>query len=154
MSLFNADWVGRVENLLLSGATGTGKSWIGCALGYGAIRAGYSVRYYRTNLFLKEYRLARIDGTITKLRKRLAMPALIILDDFGIAPIPEASKEDLFELLEARRENASTMIIGQLAPAEWHSFLDSTHMADAMMGRIVQRAHVIDLKGPSRRKRL
>jgi DNA replication protein DnaC len=152
--LLNGDWVKRKENLLLSGAAGTGKTWLGCAIGHGAIRAGMMVRYFRTNLLLEEIRKAHADRSIAKIRKSLATPSLLILDDFGIAPIPEASKEDLFELLEARCDNNSTMIIGQLAPVEWHSFLDTSHMADAMMDRIVQRSHSINLKGDSLRKRL
>lgn len=153
-ALLSGDWVIRTENLLLSGPVGTGKSWLGCALGYAAIRAGHSVRYFRTNLMLEELRKGHVDGSIGKLRKALLTPRLVILDDFGIAPIPETSKEDLFELLESRCDNGSIMIIGQLAPIEWHSFLDTSHMADAMMDRIVQRAHSVELKGDSLRKRL
>jgi DNA replication protein DnaC len=153
-SLLTGDWVRRGENVLLSGAAGTGKTWLGCGIGHGAIRTGLSVRYFRTNLLLEEIRRAHADGSIARMRKSLSVPQLVILDDFGIAPIPEASKEDLFELLESRCDNSSTMIIGQLAPIEWHSFLDTSHMADAMMDRIVQRSHSIALKGDSLRKRL
>lgn len=153
-TLLTADWVRRTENLLLSGAAGTGKSWLGCAIGQAAVRAGLSVRYFRTNLLLEEIRKAHADRSIAKMRKSLYAPRLLILDDFGIAPIGEPSKADLFELLEARCDAGSTMIIGQLAPTEWHAYLDTGHMADAMMERIVQRAHMIALKGDSLRKRL
>jgi DNA replication protein DnaC len=152
--LFDAEWVRRTENVLLSGASGTGKTYIGCALGNAAVRTGLSVRYCRTNLLLEELRRAHVDGSIAKQRRALSSPKLLILDDFGIAPIPEISKEDLFELLDMRCDSGSTMIIGQLAPADWHGFLGTNHMADAMMDRIVQRAHTIALKGDSRRKRL
>ncbi len=152
--LFDGEWIRRKENLLLSGASGTGKTYIGCALGHAAVRAGFSVRYGRTNLLLEDLRRGHVDGSIAKQRRSLSLPKLLILDDFGIAPIPEPSKEDLFELLDMRCDSGSTMIIGQLAPADWHGFLGTGHLADAIMDRMAQRAHNIALKGDSRRKRL
>lgn len=112
------------------------------------------MRYVRTNLLLQEMRTGHLDGTVSRLRKNLAIPKLLILDDFGIAPIDEPSKEDLFELLEARTDVGSTLIAGQMAPSEWYDYLASNHLADAIMDRIVQRAHRVELKGNSLRQRL
>jgi DNA replication protein DnaC len=152
--LLTGDWIRRKENLLLTGSSGVGKSWLGCAFGNAAIRAGYSVRYLRINLLLEDMRRADVDGSIPKLRKALASPDLLMLDDFGIAPISEKAKEYLFEILEARCDTGSTMIIGQLAPSEWYAYLGTKHLADAIMDRIVQQAHIMPLKGDSLRKRL
>lgn len=153
-SLLSADWVGRMENVLLTGCSGTGKTWLVCAIGHALVRQGITVRYVRTNLLLENMRTAHLDGTISKFRKALTKPALLILDDFGISPIPEASKDDLFELLEARTDVGSTMITGQLAPSEWHDYLETGHLADAIMDRVMQRSHTIALKGDSLRTRL
>lgn len=112
------------------------------------------MKYFRVTPLLDAMRLAQLDGTIAKLRRSLTKPHLLILDDFGLAPIEERSKEDLFELLEARTDVGSTLIAGQLAPSEWHNYLSTKHLADAIMDRVVQRAHTIELKGDSLRPRL
>lgn len=152
--LLTCHWIRNRDNLLLSGATGTGKTWIGCAMGVAAIQNGMSVRYVRTNPMLEEMRLAHLDGSISKTRGSLVKVDLLILDDFGIAPITEQAKEDLLELLEGRIDAGSTMIIGQLDPQEWHEYLDSPHLADAIMDRVVQRAHRLAFKGRSLRERI
>lgn len=151
--LLTCEWIRRADNLLLSGASGTGKTWLGCALGMAAVDLGLSVRYVRTNATLEEMRLAHLDGSIGKIRSSLVGADLLILDDFGIAPVPEQAKEDLLELLEGRIDQGATMVIGQLDPAEWHGYLDSPHLADAIMDRLVQRAHRIALRGGSMRER-
>ncbi|MBX9643120.1 MAG: IS21-like element helper ATPase IstB [Novosphingobium sp.] len=151
--LLTCQWIKRADNVLISGASGTGKSWIGCALGMAAVQLSLQVRYVRTNVTLEEMRLAHLDGSIAKFRAPLISAPLLILDDFGIAPIPEQAKEDLLELLEGRIDNGATMVIGQLDPDEWHGYLDSPHLADAIMDRLVQRAHRLKLKGGSMRAR-
>lgn len=151
--LLTCEWVRRTDNLLMSGAAGSGKTWLGCALGIAAVNLGLSVLYVRSNPMLEEMRLAHLDGSIAKLRSSLVRADLLILDDFGIAPIAEPSKEDLLELLEGRIDQGATMVIGQLDPSEWHGYLDSPHLADAILDRLVQRAHRIALKGGSLRQR-
>ena len=101
----------------------------------------------RANLMLEQMRIAHLDGTIAKLRRALTRPQVLILDDFGLGTITEAEKEDLFELLEARTNVGSTLITGQLSPSEWYNYLSMGHLADAIMGRILQRSHSIELKG-------
>lgn len=151
--LLTGEWIRRADNLLISGAAGTGKTWLGCAIGMAAVNLKLSVRYVRTNPTLEEFRLAHLDGSTPKLRAGLINADLLILDDFGIAPIPEQAKEDMLEILEGRIDQGATMVIGQLDPSEWHGYLDSPHLADAIMDRLVQRAHRIALKGESMRQR-
>ena len=151
--LLTCQWVRRYDHMFISGSSGGGKSWLGCAFGMAAVQLGLPVRYVRTNKTLEEMRLAHMDGSIAKYRAALITVPLLILDDFGVAPISEQAKEDLFELLEGRIDNGATMVIGQLDPNEWHGYLDSPHLADAIMDRLVQRAHRIEVKGPSMRPR-
>jgi DNA replication protein DnaC len=152
--LLTCRWIRNADNLLMSGPTGSGKTWLGCAMGVAAIQLGIGVRYVRTNNMLEEMTLAHGDGSIAKQRAALAKVPLLILDDFGIAPISEQAKEDLLELMEARIDNGATMVIGQLDPTEWHAYLDSPHLADAIMDGVIQRAHRIALRGGSLRARL
>lgn len=151
--LLRCDWIRNADNLLISGATGTGKTWLACCFGIAAIDQGLPVLYVRTNPMLEEMRLAHLDGSIARMRASLIKVPLLILDDFGIAPINEEAKEDLLELLDGRSDNGATLVVGQRAPAEWHTYLESAHMADAIMDRLMQRAHRLALTGPSLRKR-
>jgi len=152
--LLNPDWVRRRENLLLTGCSGTGKTWLACAIGQSLVRQTTSVLYHRTKLLLDDIRIAKLDGSLSRLRKSLVRPELLILDDFGIAPIDQTAKEDLFELIESRSGEGSILIAGQLSPKEWHSYLASDHLADAIMDRLIQNSHSISLKGESLRARL
>ncbi len=152
--LLSSDWLKRTENLLITGATGVGKSWVGCAIANSAIRRKVTVRYFRTNELLREIKLAQQAATSTKLKRQLVQPQLLVLDDFGIAEIDEEAAEMLLDLLDARIDFASTMVIGQRAVEQWHDYIGSAHMADAIIDRLLQRAHRLNLKGPSLRKRL
>ena len=148
------NWVRRQENLLLTGCAGTGKTWVACAIGHALVRNGIPVLYVRTKLMLEDLRIARLDGTLSRMRKSLARPELLILDDFGISPIDQSEKEDLFEVIEARSGKGSILVAGQLSPKEWHTYLNSDHLADAIMDRLFQNSHSIQLKGDSWRKTL
>jgi DNA replication protein DnaC len=151
--LLTCRWIKQSDNLLISGASGTGKTYLGCAFAVAAINLGLPVRYVRTNPMLQEMVLAHGDGSLAKVRAPLVGASLLILDDFGIAPIPERSKQDLLDILDDRLDKYATMVIGQLDPTEWHDYLATPHMADAIMDRFVQRAHRISLKGQSMRER-
>jgi DNA replication protein DnaC len=150
--LLTSAWVGNGETLLITGPTGTGKTWLACAFGTSAARAGYAVRYYRCNALLEEMAFAHADGSIKKLEAAIAKAQLLILDDFALAPIDERGKEDLLALLENRTGERATLIAGQRAHTEWHSYIDNPLLADAIMDRLVQRSHKIRLKGESMRK--
>lgn len=153
-NLLFPDWVARMENVILTGSTGTGKTWLACAIGNALVRQDIPVRYIRVKPLLEAMRGAHLDGTTLKLRRSLAKPKLLILDDFGISSISESAKEDLFEIIEARTDAGSTLIAGQLSPQEWHDYLQADHLADAIMDRLIQRSHVFNLKGDSMRSRL
>lgn len=152
--LLTCGWIRRCDNVLITGPAGSGKSFLGSALGAAAIDLGLSVRYVRTNPMLEQMALAHLDGSISKLRQSLISASLLILDDFGIAPITLRAKEDLLELLEGRIDAGSTIVMGQLAPEEWHDYLDAPHLADAIIDRLFQRSHRFALKGTSMRMRL
>jgi DNA replication protein DnaC len=140
------------RGVLVIGATGTGKTYVECALGHLAVRKGYRVRYYRTSRLLDELTLARADGSYSKLLSRLARYDLLILDDFLISPPTEMQRRDLLEVLEDRYGNRSTICGSQLPVETWHAQLGDPTLADALLDRLIHNAYRIVLKGPTRRK--
>lgn len=152
--LCNGNWIRQGHNLIVTGLTGTGKTYIVCALGHAATRMGYSVRYFRVNLLLEGMNFAHHDGTIGKLRAQLTKIDLVILDDMAITAIDERGKQDLLELLDARVGDKSTIVAGQRPFAEWHAFLDNPILADAILDRMSQQAYKLNLKGESMRRPL
>lgn len=147
-------WLNNGHNVIVTGPTGTGKTHVSCALGLAAIRLGRSVRYFRVNLLLEQLGYAREDGSIARMRAQIAKTDLVILDDLAIAPLEERAKEDLLELLDARVGEKSTIVAGQRTFAEWHDYLDNPILADAILDRMSQQAHKIQLKGDSKRRPL
>lgn len=154
IELLHPDWIKRKENLIINGCSGTGKTWLACAIGNALIRNNFSSLYFRTKNLLESINTARLDGTLGRVRKGLTRPELLILDDFGISPYSQQQTEDLFEIIESRTEEGSILIAGQLSTEEWHAYLCSGHLADAIMDRLIQNSHQILLKGDSRRKRI
>ncbi len=150
--LLTCQWIRRGETLLVTGSTGTGKTWLACAFAHAAARSGYSVRYFRANDLLEQMAFAHADGSIRKLMAVLSKTQLLILDDFALAPIDERAKEDLLALLDSRGGERATIFSGQRAYTEWHAYIDNPLLADAIMDRLVQRSHKISLKGESMRK--
>lgn len=140
------------RGVIVCGATGTGKTYVGCALGHQALRKGHRVRYYRTSRLLDELTLARADGSYAKLLGRLARYDVLILDDFLISPPTEMQRRDLLEVLEDRYGNRSTICGSQLPVDSWHAQLGDPTLADALLDRLVHNAYRIVLKGPTRRK--
>jgi len=152
-SLASGDWIRQALNLILTGASGVGKSWIAEACGQAACRQGLSVRYERTHRLLEDLRLAHADGTYSKRLTQLARTDLLILDDLGLKPLQPQERHDLLEVIEDRHSRHSTIITSQLPPETWHQYLQEATIADAILDRIFHRAHRIELKGPSLRKR-
>jgi DNA replication protein DnaC len=152
LRLASCAWVRNNEVVLVSGATGTGKSFLGCALGHSACRHGFSVRYYRFSRLLGELALARADGSYPKLLERLARTQLLILDDFGLSPLTDSERRDLLEVLEDRYNRRATLITSQLPFDHWHAIVGDTTFADAILDRLVHHAHRINLKGASMRR--
>jgi len=151
-SLTTCDWIRSQHNLHITGATGTGKSWLACSFGHQACRQGLSVRYERVSRLLEELRLARGDGSLPRKLTSLARTDLLILDDFGLKPLSSAEKHDLLEVIEDRHGLRSTLVTSQLPASRWHEYLDQPTLADALLDRLLAHSHKIELKGESMRK--
>ena len=145
-------WVTEHQNILISGATGTGKTYIACALAQQACRKGSRAIYRRAPRLFEELRLARADGSLVRLLSRLARAEVLVIDDFAIAPVTDDERRDLLEVLEDRYALRSTIVSSQLEPKQWHDYLGDPTLADAICDRLVHNAHRLALKGPSRRK--
>jgi len=145
-------WIAEFTNVLISGPTGVGKSYLGCALGQLACRRGFRVLYRRMPRLFEELSLARSDGTYAKKLAQLARAEVIIVDDFGLGSLKEHQRHDLLEVLEDRYGRRSMIVTSQLPVAKWHEWIGEATVADAILDRLVHNAHKITLKGPSRRK--
>jgi len=153
MILADCSYLDRGENILITGATGCGKSYLACALGNNACVHGYRTLYFNLNRFTEQIALAKTDGTLIKWLDRMKKAKLIILDDFGLQPISHAIKLILLQILEDRYEQASTLICSQLPVGKWHEYFDEPTLADAILDRIIPKAHRLELKGNSLRKK-
>jgi DNA replication protein DnaC len=138
--------------VIVTGPTGTGKSYLSCALAHQACRKGHRVFYRRVPRLFDELRLARADGTYPRLLTRIAKVDVLVLDDFAIGPLTEDARRDLLEILEDRYNLRATIITSQLKHERWHDFLADPTVADAICDRVLHGAHKIALAGPSRRK--
>ncbi len=145
-------WVAEHHNVLITGATGTGKTYIACALAQQACRQGYRAMYRRSSRLFDELALARADGTYARLLGRMARTDVLVIDDWGLVPATEPERRDLLEIMEDRYATRSTIMTSQVPPARWHDHLGEPTVADAICDRLLHNAHRIALKGPSRRK--
>ena len=145
-------WLGSHANVIITGATGTGKSYVACALAQQACRTGHRALYRRMPRLLEELALAHADGTYTRLLGRLAKVAVLVLDDWGLAPLREQERRDMLEIFEDRHGSRSTIVTSQLPVETWHDYVADPTIADALLDRVVHNAHRLKLKGPSRRK--
>ena len=152
LSLAALNFINAHQNVIITGKTGTGKSYIAQAFACKAVVDGYRAYYVRTPSLLEEIRLSRIDGTYTNLLKKYSRFQLLILDDFGVSPMVEDDATNLFEIIEDRTEINSTIITSQLPVSEWYNYLNNNTIADAILDRIVHSSHRVELKGPSMRK--
>lgn len=137
---------------MITGATGVGKTYIACALAQQACRKGYRSTYRRASRFFDELALSRADGTYQKLLSRIAKLDVLVIDDWGLAPMKASERRDLLEVLEDRYGNRSTIMTSQLPTSKWHQYIGEPTIADAICDRVLHNAHKIMLKGPSRRK--
>ena len=152
LNLAACSWIKRGINVLICGPTGVGKSYLGCALGHKAALEGHSTLYLRLPRLFEELRLAKADGRYGKLMLGYAKTDLLILDDWGLAPMTDLQRRDLLELLEDRYGKKSTIVTSQLPVTAWHEAIGDPTLADAILDRLVHNAYKIELKGESMRK--
>lgn len=154
MRLATGDYLTKGESVLITGATGCGKSFIASALGHQACAQGYKVAYFNTQKLMMKTKMARAEGTIIKLFDAISKTALLIIDDFGLTHLEHQQQMDLMELIEDRHGRASTIIASQLPVASWFDIIGEETIADAILDRLVHTSHRIELKGESLRKKL
>ena len=152
LRLAEGSFIKQRENIIITGPTGVGKSYIASALGHQACIYGYKVLYYNSSKLFSMLKMSKADGSYVKQINRIEKQDLLILDDFGLHPLDEQSKLSLLEIIEDRHGKRSTIITSQIPVNKWYELLDNKTIADAILDRIVHTAHRIELKGESMRK--
>jgi len=153
LELAQAGWVTRHHNLVITGATGCGKTFIACALANAALRAGHTATYVRVPRLLDDLAIGRADGRYARLLNSLARVSLLVLDDFLLTPANVEACRDLLEVIEDRAQRRSTLVVSQLPVDKWHPAMADPTLAEALLDRILQASHRLTLKGPSLRQR-
>lgn len=151
-ALATCQWVQQHQHILIVGPTGVGKTYLACALANAACRQGYSTRYYRVPRLLQELATAKADGSYPRLMNTLARTEVLVLDDWGLAPISAAESRDILEVVDDRAQKRSTIVASQLPLDHWYSSIGDPTVADAILDRLVHGAHKLLLKGESMRK--
>lgn len=152
LRLARCQWLNKAENVLITGATGSGKSFIASALGNQACLEGFKVMYFSALKLFTKLKFAKADGTYEKEIRKIQKQHLLILDDFGLHPVDEHSRLILLELLEDRYGRSSTLITSQFPVTSWYEIIGNATLADAILDRLIHNAHQIQLKGESMRK--
>lgn len=151
--LASCEWIRASQHLVIAGPTGVGKSWLACALGHKACREGFSVLYRRAPRLFAELATARGEGRLSRLITTLERTRLLIIDDWGPEPLTAEQRRDLLEIVDDRYEKGSLLITSQVPISRWHELVGNPTLGDAILDRIIHRAHRIELKGASLRKR-
>lgn len=151
--LIEGTYIQQAEPVLITGPTGCGKSYLACALAYQACLLGYRTLYFNMNRFIEKVTLAKLDGTYLKQLNHWERTPLIILDDFGLQPLDQQIRLALLQLVEDRYARKSIIITSQLPVSKWHEFINEPTLADAILDRLTAKAHRIELKGESLRKK-
>ena len=152
-SLASGQWIRNHLNVLFTGPTGVGKSYLACALGHKACLLGYKVLYFRASRLFEDLAIARGDGRYLKLMNAIAKADLILLDDWGLCSLSEREQRDFLEVLEDRHRLRSTIMTSQIPTDHWHELMKNPTLADAILDRLIHNAHTINLKGESMRKK-
>ncbi len=146
------EYIKQKQNILITGSTGVGKSYLSCALGHQACIKGYKVMYFNISKLLSKLKMLKADGTYIKEMSKIEKQDLVILDDFGLQPIDSQSRLIFLELIEDRYDRKSTIVTSQLPVSSWYEVINEKTIADAILDRLVHSSHRIDLKGESLRK--
>nr|WP_319509312.1 IS21-like element helper ATPase IstB [uncultured Draconibacterium sp.] len=153
LRLAECDFINKNENVLISGSTGAGKSYIATALGYQACIEGYRVLYFNTTKLFSKLKMAKADGSYLKELAKMARHQLIILDDFGLQPLDSQNRIALLELIEDRHNSGSMIVTSQLPVSKWYEIIGEKTIADAILDRLIHQSHRIELMGESMRKK-
>ena len=153
LRLAECDFINKNENVLISGSTGAGKSYIATALGYQACIEGYRVLYFNTTKLFSILKMAKADGSYLKELAKMARHQLIILDDFGLQPLDSQNRIALLELIEDRHNKGSMLVTSQLPVSKWYEVIGEKTIADAILDRLIHQSHRIELMGESMRKK-
>lgn len=152
VSLMTCQWIRDHQNLIITGPTGVGKTYLACAMTQKACRDGYSALYLRLPRLFQDLALAKGDGSYAKLLQSFAKVNVLLLDDYGLATLEADQRHDLLEILEDRHGLQSTLVTSQLPVEHWHETIGDATLADAILDRLIHNAHRINLKGESMRK--
>jgi DNA replication protein DnaC len=151
LKLSGCDWLRQSQHLVITGPTGIGKSWLACALGHKACREGFSVLYRRAPRLFSELAVARGEGRLPRMLATLERTRLLIIDDWGLEALNAEQRRDLLEIVDDRYEKGSLLVTSQIPVNRWHELIGDPTIGDAILDRVVHRAHRIELKGPSLR---
>jgi DNA replication protein DnaC len=153
LSLSSCDWIKRAQNIIITGPTGVGKTYLACAFANRACRMSYSSFYLRAPKLFHDVAIARADGSYAKFMNKLAKTKLLLIDDLGLAPMTDPERRDLLEVIEDRHGLFSTIVTSQLPIKSWYEIVGDPTIADAILDRLIHNAHKIKLKGDSMRKK-
>lgn len=151
-SLLSGEWIAKKQNLVITGPTGCGKTYLACAIGRHACHHDVSVRYYRATRLFEMLTISHGDGSYLKLINQLAKADLLIIDDWGLEQLTQSQRNDLLEIMEDRHGTKSTIVTSQLPTTKWHRYIGDATLADAILDRLLHNAHKLNLKGESMRK--
>ncbi len=151
--LASCQWIRSSQNIIITGPTGVGKTYLSCAFANKACREGFATLYKRAPRLFQEIAIARADGSYAKLMNKLAKAKVLIIDDFGLAPLSDSERRELLEVIEDRQGLSSTIIVSQVPIENWHENIGDPTIADAILDRLIHNAHKFNLKGESMRKR-
>ncbi len=153
LRLAGCDWIRSAQNIIITGPTGVGKTYLSSAFANKACRMGFAALYKRAPRLFQEITIARADGSYAKLMNKLAKAKVLIIDDFGLAPLSDMERRELLEVIEDRQGLTSTIIISQVPVESWHESIGDPTIADTILDRLIHNAHKFNLVGDSMRKR-
>jgi len=151
-NLQSGDWLVKKRNLLITGPTGCGKTYLACAMGHYECHQGRSVRYFRATRLFEMLTIAHGDGSYLEMINQLSKAEVLIIDDWGLEKLTLSQRNDLLEIMEDRHASKSTILTSQLPTTKWHSYIGDATLADAILDRLLHNAHKLELKGKSMRK--